>query len=196
MRAAQRAGTRPDRARLPRNALPEGRVPQDRWRELIRVRLPAHPELAVDGVLVGPTGIFVVVDVASGSPVAEAASVARRSSEAVAELLPGRYRHELRPVALVRAGPASAETVDGVLVATAQAFDHVRRASASVLSSSEVVQVFGCLDRGLVPQPGLPVVASSRSPLRRTLLASAVAAAVAAAALVATPHVADVLRLR
>lgn len=167
-------------------------LPKAYWSQMHRVCWPGRPDLLIDHVLVGPSGIYVVrylpaeLDETGAAPghdrrglhgVGAAACV--EYADIVTGLLPPRYRDRGRPVLCLRGGVERAEDLDGVQVTTLGALGHIVRSSTPVLSTSEVRQAFALLRANLVDVP--LEAGPSRRRLRAALRMAAAPVAVAAA---------------
>ncbi|HEX6517601.1 MAG TPA: hypothetical protein VF049_18710 [Nocardioidaceae bacterium] len=177
--------------RQPRGPAGLGRLPESHWKQWYDVRPVARTDLRIDQVVVGPSGLYVIgrpgqqprprpeVDHPGGHvllPLLET----REAADAVASLLPGRYRATLRPVVCLGEDHPLAETVSGVLVTSGATLGHILRASPLVLSTSEVTEVAGFLGRRLEPVPVVPTARPRRRLRRRLVMAAAATATVAA----------------
>ena len=168
-----------------RAGLPGPPLPTSHWTVFEPVRWPGRSEDRIDEVVVGPSGVHVVLHhEAPEGDVSSSASIVRRAGEAadaVAALLPGRYREALRPVVCLCETRDVAEAADGVQVTSPEPLRHALRHQPRVLSTSEVTEVSARLRLALTPYPCPPVAAAVRS-LRRLWLRTAAAAIVTAAA--------------
>ena len=167
-------------------------LPKAYWSQMHRVCWPGRPDLLIDHVLVGPSGIYVIrylpagLDEGDGTPDhgrqglhGVGAAACGEYADVVTGLLPPRYRDRGRPVLCLRGGVERAEDVDGVQVTSLGALEHIVRSSTPVLSTSEVRQAFALLRANLVD---VPLEAStSRRRLRAALRVAAASVAVAAA---------------
>jgi hypothetical protein len=159
-----------------------------RRREVSDVRHPLTPDVRIDRVLIGPTGIHVVTTVSAvpasaAVPLVDAAlvSAGRTSAQLVASALPPRYRDRVRPVLCRIDEVALAETVDGVLLTSRGTLEHILASSPVVLSTSEINDVALRLDARLEPFPVAPPEARRRWRRRHTVVAGLVATASGAA---------------
>lgn len=167
-------------------------LPDRYWTRLEERRVPVGPG-RIDLVLVGPSGVHVVID-QRADVVADLVATARRASAAgaaVADLLPGRYRTavvtEVRLLgARGRAVEITVESSTGtVCAASPDLLEQVWRCRPRVLSTSEAAVVAGLLRERLLPDP-----VDGRSGLRpwwrrrRVLVAAGLATAAAGAAAV------------
>lgn len=179
----------------PRPAGSLAELPAAYWSQMRRVCSPERPDVLIDHVLVGPSGIYLIRHLPAQPDGACLDATARADYAAVvAGLAPPRYRDRCRPVLCVRGGVERADHVDGVLVASVGALEHVVRFATPVLSSSEARQAYAVLRAALVDVP--PEVDTSRHRLRtlvRMAAASAAVAAVSVGALVLGPEAMELL---
>ncbi len=159
-----------------------------RWRRFPTPRLVGEAARLADEVVVGPSGVHVVVHTAvTGATAADTAAVhgcaaaASRAAEAVAERLPTRYRGAVRPLVCACRVRGSGLEAGGVPVLAADACRHTLVHAPRVLSTSEVQRVSGVLDAVLAPEP---VARASGTSSRRLLWWSAGAATAAGVAAV------------
>lgn len=179
----------------PRPAGSLAELPAAYWSQMRRVCSPDRPDVLIDHVLVGPSGIY-LIRYLPAQPDGACLDAAARADYAavVAGLAPPRYRDRCRPVLCVRGGAERADHVDDVLVASLVALEHVVRFATPVLSSSEARQAYAVLRAALVDVP--PEVDTSRRRLRalaRMAVASAAVAAVSVGALVLGPEAIELL---
>lgn len=139
---------------------------------------------AADQVLVGPSGVYVIVHRPGALDVDLAA--ARAAARRLADLLPVRYRHRLVPVVCMTDDDPVAERRDGVLVTGLSTLEHVARSSPVVLSTSEVRGLTTRLASRLEPVPS-----GADGPRRRPLPWAALACVAATAAVVCAPLAQD-----
>lgn len=144
-------------------------LPDSHWRRYPPVHWPAADRGAdgglqrrIDQVVVGPSGVHVVL----ASPVATVAdpdvTSAARAGEAVAALLPPRYRGRVRPELRLHEDAGDVATWhEDVLLASPRALEHVWRYGPRLLSTSEIAEVSRWLDARLEPVVE-PVAAASR----------------------------------
>jgi hypothetical protein len=164
-----------------------------RRREFHDVRHPQRPDLRVEHVLVCPSGVHVLTTLPAplrpGEPEVDPRILAagRSAAEAVAALLPPRYRDRVRPVLCVPDDVALAELVEDVLVTSRITLEHIVGSSPVVLSTSEVNDVALRLDARLEPYPVAHVRSRPRWRRRAAVLVASVAAASGAGA-VALAH--------
>jgi hypothetical protein len=162
-------------------------LPASHWTVFDAVRWPGRPEERIDEVVVGPSGVHVLLHhrEAAGTTVPTGAiaraHAAAEAAEAVARLLPGRYRPVLRPAICLCDTTDLAEVVDGVRLASRDPLRFALRHQPRVLSTSEVAEISRRLQLALTPYPAEPTPPAVRS-LRRLWLRSAAAALTAAAA--------------
>lgn len=157
------------------------RFPASHWKHLHRVRSPQAPaDVTIDHLLVGPSGIYVVVRRPGALEIDLQA--ARAAAGSVGALLSDRYRHRVAPVLCVDDDDPIAERHGEVLVTGFSTLEHIARSSPVVLSTSEVNGLGTCLGDKLDPLPVVP-----REKRRRwkpfALLAGAAATAAMAAGL-------------
>lgn len=140
-----------------------------RWRRFPAPCLRGDPARLVDEVVVGPSGVHVVMhtDVmgtttADTTTVHACAATASRAAEAVADLLPPRYRGAVRPLVCACRVRGTGRVVGAVPVLAAEACRHTLEHAPRVLSTSEVQRVSGLLDAVLAPEPGARAPRTSR----------------------------------
>lgn len=180
--------------RQARSATVLARLPEHHWRQFHRVRCPGsamatgqtgvgdpRPERVevIDRVLVGPSGIYVILTVGAGTPAPLLS--AQSAAAAVGAVLPARYRSRVKPV-VVRDEDPRAEWYDEVLVTSYDTLEHIARSTAVVLSTSEVAEVVHRLGTELEELPVVPLERRRRWYTRKPVLAGMVGAVVAAAA--------------
>ena len=129
------------------------------WRRYPPVHWPAAEdpvdgaaERRIDEVVVGPSGVHVVLaspGATVGDPdMAEAA----RAAAAVGALLPPRYRGRVRPELRLHDDAGDVATWhEDVLLASPRALEHVWRYGPRLLSTSEIAEVSRWLDKRLEP---------------------------------------------
>lgn len=156
-------------------------LPASHWTVFDAVRWPGHPEGRIDEVVVGPSGVHVLLHQEQSAGVrgplrAEHPVVTRSrdAADAVAGLLPSRYRDALRPVVCLCITNDIGEVVDGVRLASPEPLRFALRHQPRVLSTSEVAEVSARLRLALTPYPAPSVPPAVRS-LRRVWLRSAAA---------------------
>jgi hypothetical protein len=158
------------------------------WRHLSGVRSPADAEGVIDEIVVGPSGVHVrlhlggVEVVWAGSPgLAARAEQAQAAADAVAAVLPLRYRHSVRAHVCACDAEESGVALGTVEVLSPTAGRHAMQHAPRLLSTSEVAEVAGVLD---VRLEVLPPVSEGVARSRRVLwwLAGAAATAAIAAA--------------
>lgn len=180
-----------ERARHAAPAL-QAQLPAGYWTRLEDVRLPGTRE-PIDLVLVGPSGVHVVLDDPGQPPASTAVprartgpeDVARRAADAaagVALLLPVRYRHTVLPEVRLLQSSEVAIDVGAVLVGSPDVLWQAWRHRTRVLSTSEVAVVGGLLARSLEPVEEATVLRPSWWRRPRPWLVGAAALAGAAAA--------------
>lgn len=162
--------------REPRHSAHNDELARRRRRELTNVRHPSRPDLRVEQILVGPSGIHVVSSLPEGAD-RFLVSRSKVAAELVASALPERYRGRVRPVLCRVDDVEIADLVGDVLVTTVSTLEHIVRSSPAVLSTSEVNEV--ALRLGVCLEP-FPVLHRSEEPRwnrRRGIFAGLVAAA-------------------
>lgn len=179
----------------PRPAGSLAELPPAYWSQMRRVCSPGRPDVLIDHVLVGPSGIYLIryLPAERDEACLDAAALADYAAVVAGLALP-RYRDRCRPVLCLRGGAERADEVDGVLVASVGALEHVVRFATPVLSSSEARQAYTALRADLVDVP--PEVDTSRRRLRavvRMAAASAAVAAVSVGALLLGPDAMELL---
>ena len=153
VRVRRATGTAPARpvARIP------GQLPVSHWRRYPAVRRPGTTEGRIDEVVVGPSGVHVVLRARGdetqqaagpqGSPVDDASGAA----DAVAGLLPARYRDRVHPELRLDDTRDVASRVGRVLLASPPVLEHIWRSAPRVLSTSEIDDLRHRLDVALEP---------------------------------------------
>lgn len=144
-------------------------LPATYWSQMRRVCWPGRPDVLIDHVLVGPSGIYVICYPTSAPdrPDATRALGGERALDAavatcaehtgvIRDLLPPRYRARVRPVLCLGGDGERAEESGGVLLASLGAFEHIVHSSPPVLSTSEVHQANSCLRSRLEQVPPAP----------------------------------------
>jgi hypothetical protein len=166
-------------------------LPTSHWTVFDAVRWPGHPVDRIDEVVVGPSGVHVLLHQqvpaeVGGSLLANhpVAARSRDAADAVAGLLPSRYRDALRPVVCLCGTNDIGEVVDGVRLASPEPLRFALRHQPRVLSTSEVAEVSARLRRALTPYPAPAAPPAVRSLRRLWLRAAAAGVAVAAVATV------------
>src|SRR4051794_21223178 len=124
-------------------------LPDSHWRRYPPVHWPAvdrgpegGPQRRIDEVVVGPSGVHVVL-ASPGATVADPdVSSAALAGEAVAALLPPRYRARVRPELRLHEDAGDVATWhEDVLLASPRALEHVWRYGPRLLSTSEIAEV-------------------------------------------------------
>lgn len=161
-------------------------LPTSHWTVFDAVRWPGHPEDRIDEVVVGPSGVHVLLH-QEGSAEAHWSSAATitqglDAADAVGCLLPSRYRQALRPVICLCGSNDISEVVDGVRLASPQPLRFALRSQPRVLSTSEVAEVSARLRLALTPYPTPPAAPTPRRLRRLWIRATAAGLATAAAA--------------
>lgn len=180
------------RVRQPRPTTTLEALPATYWSQMRRVRWPGRPDMLIDHVLVGPSGIYVIRYLPSEPDTPGAttghgrqrlhdlgAAACTEYADVINDLLPPRYRDRVRPVLCLRGDDERAEEVGGVLVASQSTFEHIVCSSPPVLSTSEVSQAYSSLRASLEQVP--PAPDTSRRRLKVALRVAAASVAVAAA---------------
>ena len=182
------------RVRGPRPTTTLETLPATYWLQMRRVCWPGRPDMLIDHVLVGPSGIYVIRYLPS-EPDRPGATTGRgrqrlhdvgaaacaEYADAISGLLPPRYRDRVRPVLCLRGDDERAEEAGGVLVASLGTFEHIVRSSPPVLSTSEVGQAYSSLKARLEQVPLAPDTSHRR--FRVALRVAAASVAVAAASI-------------
>lgn len=176
-----------------RHAVPEhhAQLPAAYWTRLEDVRVPGTL-VPIHLVLVGPSGVHVVLDdpgpaeVTTAVPRArtgpeEAARTAAEAAAGVAALLPARYQHTVLPEVRLLGTSEVAVDVGTVLVGSPDVLWQSWRHRTRVLSTSEVAVVAGLLGRRLEPVVEASAPTRSRWARSRRWLVGAAALAGAAA---------------
>lgn len=166
-------------------------LPAAYWSQMHRVCWPGRPDMPIDHVIVGPSGIYVIWYLTSepdrsdarrdrGGPRSQdlGAAACAEYTDVISGLLPPRYRDRVRPVLCLGGDDERAEDSGGVLVASLGTFEHIVRSSPPVLSTSEVGQAYSSLRARLDQVPLVPD--TSRRRLRVALRVAAASVAVAA----------------
>jgi len=139
-------------------------LPAEYWTLLTRVRWPGRPDRCVDEVLVGPSGVHVVLHRAGrpasaatsgseGADLEEAAARAAAVALAVADLLPHRYRGVVTPALRLTDTDEVGFSVGDVFAASPGVLRHSWRHRARVLSTSEADAIADRLRARLEPFP-------------------------------------------
>jgi hypothetical protein len=187
---------------LVRRAVPVQRgeqLPAAYWPQLESVRVPGSPD-RIDLVLVGPSGVQVVIDrperrravvAPTSDATADLQDAARRAeaaAAAIAEILPARYRLTVTAAVRLLGDTEVAVTVGGVEAASPDVLRHMWRQRPRVLSTSEAGVVSGLLRQRLEPCPAASPGRQSRWRGWRTrcLIGASVVTGAAAVALGAT----------
>jgi hypothetical protein len=163
-------------------------LPTSHWTVFDAVRWPGRMEDRIDDVIVGPSGVHVLLH-QEGLAEADWSSTAtvtraREAADAVGGLLPSRYRRALRPVICLCGTNNIAEVVDGVRLASPEPLRFALRHQPRVLSTSEVAEVSARLRLALTPYPAPPAPPTTPRLRRLWLRAAAAGLATAAAAAV------------
>ena len=136
-------------------------LPRTHWHRLERVWWPGREADVIDDLVVGPSGVHVVVDAPVYDQVGTETACLRAAEAAasIRSLLPVRYHSVVRAVLRLPAPeaglPAVAEDRGGVLVASPEPFLHIIRHAPRRLSTGEVSRIGAHLDARLelVPPP-------------------------------------------
>lgn len=149
-------------------------LPVTHWTLFQCVRWPGRPDRRVDEVLVGPSGVHVVLHRPGqltstavnddGTDLDEAVGCAAAAAVAVADLLPGRYRRAVMPAVCLTDTVDVGLHVGAVAAASPGILRHSWRHQPRVLSTSEVHAIARTLRADLEPFPVEP----RRSPPRTT----------------------------
>ena len=165
-------------------------LPTSHWTVFDAVRWPGHPDERIDEVVVGPSGVHVLLHQRQSAGVRgslqeeEIVTRSRDAADAVGGLLPPRYRDALRPVVCLCGTNEIGDVVDGVRLASPEALRFALRHQPRVLSTSEVAEVSARLRLALTPYPAPAAPPAVRSLRRLWLRAAAAGIAVAAVATV------------
>jgi hypothetical protein len=173
-------------------------LPATYWTQFTTVRCPGRPDRRIDEIVVGPSGISVVLNL-PGHPPATGASTcgwadleeaARRASaaaEAVADLLPDRYRGAVTPAVCLTDTLDVGFSVGAVFAASPSVLRHASRHQPRVLSTSEADAMAHRLRATLEPFPVEPPASPAAAwwRWRRLWLAGAAVATGVGAALAA-----------
>jgi len=139
-------------------------LPAEYWTLLTRVRWPGRPDRRVDEVLVGPSGVHVVLHrpgqptstASSGSEgidLEETAARAAAVAVAVADLLPHRHRSIVTPAVCLTDTVEVGFSVGDVFAASPGVLRHAWRHRPRVLSTSEADAIAERLRARLEPFP-------------------------------------------
>lgn len=124
-------------------------LPGSHWRRYVGVRGPGS-DGRIDEVVVGPSGVHVVLECPGGTVGDPLVPTASEAAEAVADVLPERYRGRVRPELRLAEDAGDVATWHGaVLLASPRALEHTWRYGPRVLSTSEIAEVSRWLDRRL-----------------------------------------------
>jgi hypothetical protein len=128
-----------------------------RWRAVGPLALPHRGLGRLEPLVVGPSGLYLILTVATHTPTAALLEQVQELAAEVAARVPLRYRAVIRPVLCgpVR-GPFEdgvSRIVDGVLVTDPVTLGHTMRHTVRSLSSSEVNVLHEGLTRALVRPP-------------------------------------------
>lgn len=149
------------------------RLPAPYWTLLTQVRPPGRPDLRIDEVLAGPSGVHVVVNQArrpgtdaplgpDDSGLEVVAALAVSAATTVADLLDERYRRHAFPAVCLLGTVDLGFGIGDVLVASPDVLRHTWRHRPNVLSTSEATEVAAQLRARLEPFP----VETTRPPRR------------------------------
>lgn len=186
-----RGSVRNDRA----GAGPAG-LPASHWKQFRDVRTSGQPETRIEHVLVGPSGVHVIGYLPpAGASVSTAVTTTAGSAVAVADLLPSRYGHRVRPLVCFRSEEPVAESVADVTVTSLLALEHILRESPVVLSTCEVADVAARLGTGLYPFPRPDAEPRRRGWFRRRAVVLAASSAAVVGAVVLASELVDATRM-
>lgn len=149
------------------------RLPATHWTLFTDVCWPGRPDLKIDEVLAGPSGVHVVMNRArqpdasatvggDDAAVETAAALAAAAASAVGELLGQRYRRHAIPAVCLTGTVDLGVGVADVLVASPDVLRHTWRRLPRVLSTSEAADVAARLRARLEPFPVEPPPAKRR----------------------------------
>src|SRR3954454_639164 len=127
--------------------------PATHWTVWDGVRWPGREDDRIDEVVVGPSGVHVILHRCDDSGGIAGGVEAVAAAASVAALLPARYHHAVRPAVCLCPTEDVAEVVDGVRVSSPGPLRHAMRHQPRVLSTSEVSGISGRLRLVLVPYP-------------------------------------------
>jgi hypothetical protein len=133
------------------------------WTQFTNVRVPESGDL-IDLVLVGPSGVHVVIDhpqqptlsASTSGATADLNQAARFAAEAavtVAGLLPDRYRHVVTSAVCLPGATEVGLGVGLILAASPDVLRHTWRHQPRLLSTSEAATLAGLLHARLLPCP-------------------------------------------
>lgn len=179
-----------------------GPLPESHWTVIGPVRWPGRPEDRIDEVIVGPSGVHVILhdrrhvpvdtedfEAGAEADLAEPETIvrARAAAAAVGGQLPDRYRSALRAAVCLCETHDQGAVVGEVRLASPAPLRFAVRHQDRVLSTSEVAGVSRRLRLALVPYPAEVAATSSRRVHRiwRRLAAASLTAAAASTLLVA-----------
>lgn len=129
-------------------------LPETHWKQLRDVRCPQQPGTRVDHVVVGPSGVTVIIyHRAAAVDELLPHHTAREAAELLRSVLPERYRGTVRPALCILDHSPVAESLEGVLVTSLTAIERIVRASPLQLSTSEVADAYGRIAARLEPTP-------------------------------------------
>jgi len=134
-----------------------GQLPASHWRRYPAVRWPGTTEARIDEVVVGPSGVHVVLRAhgdetqQAGCPQGSPVDAASGAADAVAGLLPARYRDRVHPELRLDDTQEVASRVGRVLLASPPVLEHIWRSAPRVLSTSEIDDLRLRLDAALEP---------------------------------------------
>lgn len=161
----------------------------DRWPRLCDVRCPDRPSQTIDELVVGPSGLHVVLHASgvatNGSGegwLRECAVTTLDAATAVGEVLPTRYATTVRPSVCLCSATDTGVVLAGVPVLSPDAWRHMAVHAPRLLSTSEITLVTTWLHERLeVVPPPAPSPAGRRGRHARWAVSGGVAAAVMAA---------------
>src|SRR4051812_21081684 len=144
-------------ARRAATAHPVEPLPAQYWTSLTSLRWPGSPHLRIDEVLIGPSGIHVVLQqpvparetqaaaIGAHHEFETAAGLAAAGAAAVGDLLPVRYREVVSPAVRLTDTHDVGLSIGTVLVASPGVLRHAWRHGPRVLSTSEATEIAGRL---------------------------------------------------
>lgn len=160
------------------------RLPASHWTHVAPSTGAGTTRAPADHVLVGPSGVYVVVRRLGALDIDVVDT--RVAAASVAALLPVRYRPSIVPVLCVEDDDPIAESHGDVLVTGLSTLEHVVRSSPVVLSTSEVRGLGAALAGVLGNRPAAP-----DKPPRRPVPLAALGCVAATAAVVCLPWADD-----